>query len=90
MEAAFEIVKASLEGDEKVMIKNVGILAIRTKKPRKTGEEIVIAGTKGLTFKPQPRHEESRRALCLTCPTLVPTVFQKIPADLLCVYPGFR
>jgi len=59
VEAAFEIMKASLERGEKVKIQNFGNFAILTKNPRKgrnpySGEEILVAGRKVVTFKPSP------------------------------------
>ncbi len=57
VEATFEIIKGSLEKGEKVKISGFGNFVVHTKRPRKgrnpqTGEEIVIAGRKVLTFKP--------------------------------------
>ncbi len=57
VEATFEIIKGSLEKGEKVKISGFGNFVVNTKRPRKgrnpqTGEEIVIAGRKVLTFKP--------------------------------------
>lgn len=57
VEATFEIIKGSLEKGEKVKISGFGNFVVNTKRPRKgrnpqTGDEIVIAGRKVLTFKP--------------------------------------
>ncbi len=57
VEATFEIIKGSLEKGEKVKISGFGNFVVNTKRPRKgrnpqTGEEIIIAGRKVLTFKP--------------------------------------
>jgi len=57
VEATFEIIKGCLEKGEKVKISGFGNFVINAKRPRKgrnpqTGEEIIIAGRKVLTFKP--------------------------------------
>ncbi|MFQ5917582.1 MAG: integration host factor subunit alpha [Candidatus Binatia bacterium] len=57
VEATFDIIKASLERGEKVKISGFGNFVVNSKNPRKgrnpqTGEEIIIAGRKVLTFKP--------------------------------------
>ena len=57
VEATFEIIKESLEKGEKVKISGFGNFVVNAKRPRKgrnpqTGDEIVIAGRKVLTFKP--------------------------------------
>ena len=57
VEATFDIIKAALEKGEKVKISGFGNFVINSKNPRKgrnpqTGEEIIIAGRKVLTFKP--------------------------------------
>lgn len=56
VEATFEIIKSCLERGEKVKISGFGNFVVNRKRPRKgrnpqTGEEIVIAGRKVLTFK---------------------------------------
>jgi integration host factor subunit alpha len=56
VEAVFELMKRRLEGGEKVKISGFGNFVVATKHPRKgrnpqTGEEIVIAGRRVLTFK---------------------------------------
>jgi len=57
VEATFEIIKSCLEKGEKVKVSGFGNFVVNTKRPRKgrnpqTGEEIIIAGRKVLTFKP--------------------------------------
>lgn len=57
VESTFEIIKGCLEKGEKVKISGFGNFVVNTKRPRKgrnpqTGDEIVIAGRKVLTFKP--------------------------------------
>ncbi len=57
VEATFDIIKAALEKGEKVKISGFGNFVINKKNPRKgrnpqTGDEIIIAGRKVLTFKP--------------------------------------
>lgn len=56
VEATFEIIKGCLEKGEKVKISGFGNFVVNSKRPRKgrnpqTGEEIIIAGRKVLTFK---------------------------------------
>ena len=57
VEATFEIIKGCLEKGEKVKVSGFGNFVVNTKRPRKgrnpqTGDEIIIAGRKVLTFKP--------------------------------------
>jgi len=57
VEATFDIIKNHLEKGEKVKISGFGNFIVNSKSPRKgrnpqTGEEIIIAGRKVLTFKP--------------------------------------
>ena len=57
VEAALELLKEALERGERVQIVGFGSFMVRQKKERvgrnpKTGEEIVIAPRKVLTFKP--------------------------------------
>jgi integration host factor subunit alpha len=56
VEAVFELMKRRLEGGEKVKISGFGNFVVAAKHARKgrnpqTGEEIVIAGRRVLTFK---------------------------------------
>lgn len=64
VEATFEIIKGRLEKGEKVKISGFGNFVVNTKHPRKgrnpqTGEEIIIAGRKVLTFKPSQIFKKS-------------------------------
>ena len=57
VEQVFEIIKETLESEEKVKISGFGNFVIRAKRPRKgrnpkTGEELVISGRTVVTFKP--------------------------------------
>ena len=57
VESIFEVIKARLEGGEKVKVSGFGNFVINEKRPRKgrnpqTGEEIIISGRRVLTFKP--------------------------------------
>jgi integration host factor subunit alpha len=57
VESVFEIIKLTLEGDEKIKIAGFGNFVVNQKKDRKgrnpqTGEEIIIEARKILTFKP--------------------------------------
>jgi integration host factor subunit alpha len=59
VEAAFEVIKASLERGENVKLKNFGNFSVRAKNVRrgrnpKTSEEIVIPAHKVVTFRPSP------------------------------------
>jgi len=56
VEATFDIIKGCLEGGANVKISGFGNFVVNTKRPRKgrnpqTGDEIIIAGRKVLTFK---------------------------------------
>ncbi len=57
VEQVFEIIKETLESEEKIKISGFGNFNIRAKRPRKgrnpkTGEEMVISGRRVVTFKP--------------------------------------
>ena len=59
LEAAFEVIKASLERGETVKIKNFGKFSVHFKNERRgrnpfTGAEIIIPAHKTLIFKPSP------------------------------------
>ncbi|GIW40680.1 MAG: integration host factor subunit alpha [Candidatus Binatia bacterium] len=59
VDAIFELMKESLERGEKIKISGFGNFVVHEKKPRKgrnpqTGEEILIAGRRVLSFKPSP------------------------------------
>jgi len=57
VEQVFEIIKETLESEEKVKISGFGNFEVRQKRPRKgrnpqTGGELVISGRRVITFKP--------------------------------------
>ena len=57
VEQVFEIIKETLESEEKVKISGFGNFVVRQKRPRKgrnpqTGGELVISGRRVITFKP--------------------------------------
>ncbi len=57
VEGVFEIIKETLERGEKIKISGFGNFVVRQKRPRKgrnpqTGGEIIIAGRRVVTFKP--------------------------------------
>lgn len=57
VDQVFEIMKATLESEEKIKISGFGNFVVRQKRPRKgrnpqTGGEIMISGRRRVTFKP--------------------------------------
>ena len=59
VESAFDIIKETLEREDKIVISKCGDFIIRSKRPRRardpqTGESLEISARRILTFKPSP------------------------------------